>query len=149
MDPLKNGPAVNFYPRMFFVACFVTQCYFQCMSDPVKANFPPEGWIEEKAPNWTPERPVYVLRPPTVSELMAEADEEPDFLELSDYRPVIDRLRSKGFSYREVARWLTGRGIEVSYGTVYRLCTRGLPEEEKDFAQEELRQEEEDELHRN
>lgn len=134
--------------RKVFVARYVTDCYISVMNDST-GKFEPQGWIEEKAPNWTAERPVYILRPPTVAELLAEADEEPNYVELSDYRPVIDRLRAKGFSYREVARWLTGRGIEVSYGTVYRLCTRGLPDDEKDIAAEELHQEEEDETHRN
>ena len=118
------------------------------MSDPDN-DFSTEGWIEEKAHDWTPENPRFILRPPTAAELLAEAEEEPNFIDLSDYRPVIDRLRSKGFSYREVARWLSSRGIQVSYGTIYRLCTRGLSDDERHMAEEELHQENEEEDFRN
>jgi hypothetical protein len=41
---------------------------------------------------------------------------------LSKYREAIVILRSeKGFSYREIARWLSERGIPCDYNEVYRV----------------------------
>lgn len=94
------------------------------------------------------EREVTFARPPSVGELLAEAAEEPNFIDLDEYLPVIEQLREKGFSYREVANWLTARGIEVSYGAVYRLCVRRLAYDEAVIAEQELQEEEDAETHR-
>lgn len=108
----------------------------------------PDNWIKERAADWTPERPSYVMRPPSVGELLSEAEQEPNFIDLAEYWPVVQSLREKGFSYREVANWLTARGIEVSYGAVYRLCTRRLSYKEQELAQMEMEEEEQEEMHR-
>lgn len=79
---------------------------------------------------------------PSVNELLEQVAEEPNFFDLAEYWPVIEQLRNKGFSYREVAKWLSGRGIEVSYGAIYRLCTRRLSDEEKEMADRDFEEEE-------
>ena len=49
---------------------------------------------------------------------------------LQDYRETINTLRDeKGFSFREIADWLTQNGVETDYNSVYRAYTKGMPEE--------------------
>jgi len=49
------------------------------------------------------------MPPPEV--LFQQAEQEPDFRALSAYVDSIRMLRDKGFSYRDIAEWLSERGI--------------------------------------
>lgn len=57
--------------------------------------------------------------PPDV--LFREAEQEADVLALSAYVDSIHLLREKGFSYREIADWLSKRGIDADHNAVYRV----------------------------
>jgi transposase-like protein len=50
-------------------------------------------------------------------------------------------LREKGFSYREIAEWLSDRGVEVDHNAVYRVYTNSLSDHEAYL--EDLREAEE------
>ena len=73
--------------------------------------------------------------------LFREAEQEPDLLTLSAYLDSIQTLREKGFSYREIAHWLSERGVDVDHNAVYRVYTNSLSD--YDAHLEELREAEE------
>ena len=58
--------------------------------------------------------------------LFREAEQEPDFRTLSAYVDSIRTLRDKGFSYREIAHWLSQRGVAVDHNAVYPVYTNSL-----------------------
>jgi len=68
--------------------------------------------------------------PPSVDDLLNEAEQEFDKLQIHQYLPIIHTLRKKNFTFREIAKWLVGRGVEVNYNAVYRAYTRDLSEAE-------------------
>ncbi len=63
---------------------------------------------------------------PSPERLQLEAEGEPNYRDLSSYASVIGTLRGKGFSYREIAEWLSERGLEVDHNAVYRVYTNSL-----------------------
>jgi hypothetical protein len=73
---------------------------------------------------------VVQLEMPPPDALLREAEDEPNYRDLSEYCPVIATLRGKGFSYREIAEWLSERGVELDHNAVYRLYTRNLSDHE-------------------
>ena len=73
--------------------------------------------------------------------LFREAEQEPDFRTLSAYVDSIQMLREKGFSYREIAHWLSERGVDVDHNAVYRVYTNSLSD--YDAHLEDLREAEE------
>jgi hypothetical protein len=73
---------------------------------------------------------VVQLEMPPADALLREAEEEPNYRDLREYCPVIATLRNKGFSYREIAEWLSGRGVELDHNAVYRLYTREMSDYE-------------------
>ena len=77
------------------------------------------------------------LEMPQPEALLREAEEEPNYRDLSEYCPVIATLRGKGFSYREVAEWLSERGVELDHNVVYRLYTRNMSDREAKMEDQE------------
>jgi hypothetical protein len=73
---------------------------------------------------------VVQLEMPPPDALLREAEEEPNYRDLSEYCPVIATLRNKGFSYREIAEWLSERGVGLDHNAVYRLYTREMSDYE-------------------
>lgn len=67
-----------------------------------------------------------VAVPPPPDVLFQEAAQEPDYRTLGAYADSIGMLRSKGFSYREIADWFSDRGIDVDHNAVYRVYTNTL-----------------------
>lgn len=58
---------------------------------------------------------------PNPATLLEMAQREPDAKLIAEYIDVIVHLRLvKHFSYREIADWLTARGLDVDYNAVYR-----------------------------
>jgi hypothetical protein len=57
--------------------------------------------------------------PPDIA--LREAQEEVDQRFLRCYVETMHVLREKGFSYREIADWLTERGVDVDHNEVYRV----------------------------
>ena len=74
---------------------------------------------------------------PPPDALLREAEEEPNYRDLSEYCPVIATLRGKGFSYREIAEWLSERGVELDHNAVYRLYTRNMSDHEAKMEDQE------------
>ncbi len=77
------------------------------------------------------------LEMPPPDALLREAEEEPNYRDLSEYCPVIATLRGKGFSYREIAEWLSERGFELDHNAVFRLSTRNMPDHEAKMVDQE------------
>lgn len=73
--------------------------------------------------------------------LFREAEQEPDLQTLSAYVDSIRVLRDKGFSYREIAHWLSEHGVDVDHNAVYRVYTNSLSD--YDAHLEDLREAEE------
>src|ERR1700704_3175709 len=65
-----------------------------------------------------------VMPPP--EHLLMEAEDEPNYRDLSHYASVIRTLRDKGFSYRDIAEWLSKRGVDVDHNAVYRVYTNSV-----------------------
>jgi hypothetical protein len=63
--------------------------------------------------------------------LLEQAEKEPNRKLLEDYLETISVLRKdKGFSFREIAEWLTQNGVAADYNAVYRVYTKGMPDDE-------------------
>jgi hypothetical protein len=63
--------------------------------------------------------------------LLEQAEKEPNRKLLEDYRETINLLRNdKGFSFREIAEWLAQNGVDADYNAVYRVYTKGMPDDE-------------------
>src|SRR6266513_941782 len=84
-------------------------------------------------------RTAISMPPPEV--LFRQAEQEPDLQTLSAYVDSIQTLRDKGFSYREIAHWLSERGVDVDHNAVYRVYTNSLSD--YDAHLEDLREAEE------
>lgn len=68
--------------------------------------------------------------------MLEEANDEVNQRELAEYSESISVLRHKGLSYREIAEFLTKRGVYADHNAVYRVYTRNM-------SPEDLRNEEE------
>ncbi len=58
------------------------------------------------------------VKRPDPAELLRQALTAPKYPELTPYIKVVYALRSEGMSWRNIASWLTERGIDVSHTTV-------------------------------
>ncbi len=89
---------------------------------------------------------VVHLEFPPPEALLERARGEPNRKLLLEYSEVIHTLRNeKGFSFREIAEWLTDNGVDADYNAVYRVYTKGMhPMDEAQVAQEADEEERED-----
>lgn len=86
--------------------------------------------------------------PPPPHILMEQALDEPNFFDLRPYLGVIATLRSKGFSYRDITKWLIDRGLDTNYSEVYRTYQRSLsPMEAEAEEARTLEEEQQEERH--
>jgi len=133
-------------------------CYFTAMKknqsksktveaakpSPTAAASPAESSPKAEQPNPPPAAPGVLASsswpdsdPPLPEELLELAAEEVDRNLLIDYAAVIDTLREdKGFSFREIAEWLTKNGVPADYNSVYRLYTKGMDNDSKQRVEE-------------
>jgi len=81
--------------------------------------------------------------------LLSEALEEPNYQDLGMYRDAIVALRQKGFSFREIASWLSARDVDADHNAVYRIYTKGLSDDEQFELDRQEEEEAEAEAHRN
>ncbi len=86
---------------------------------------------------------------PPPEELLREAEEEPNYRDLSHYASVIGTLREKGFSYRDIAEWFSQRGVDVDHNAVYRVYTNSLSDYDAHLESEREDQEAQEEAERN
>ena len=86
---------------------------------------------------------------PLPDELLREAEEEPNYRDLSQYASVIGTLREKGFSYRDIADWLSQRGVEVDHNAVYRVYTNSLSDYDAHLESQREDREAQEEAERN
>jgi len=86
---------------------------------------------------------------PPPEELLREAEQEPNYRDLSHYASVIGTLRDKAFSYRDIAEWLSERGVEVDHNAVYRVYTNSLSDYEAALESERIESEAREEALRN
>jgi|SRR5580658_1417704 hypothetical protein len=83
--------------------------------------------------------------PPPPEFLLHEAMGEPDRRLLTEYGETIRVLRAdKRFTFREIAEWLKGRGIECDHNSVYREYTKGMSFQEEKQAEFENEEDEND-----
>jgi transposase-like protein len=86
---------------------------------------------------------------PPPEELFREAEEEPNYRDLSHYADTIRILRDKGFSYRDIAEWMSERGVPVDHNAVYRVFTNSLSDYDAHLESERVDQEAQEEGDRN
>lgn len=90
----------------------------------------------------------FIAMPPP-EDLLREAEEEPNYRDLSQYAAVIGTLRDKGLSYRDIAEWLSERGVPVDHNAVYRVFTNTLSDRDAHEESERAEREAQDEAERN
>jgi len=81
--------------------------------------------------------------------LFQQAEQEPDFHSLSHYADSIRLLRDKGFSYREIAEWLSEHGVHADHNAVYRVHHNNLSDYDSYLEDQRENQEAMDEAERN
>lgn len=59
---------------------------------------------------------------PTPQELLESAENEESRFDLEDYWLSIVTLRKRGWSWRDIADWLTGKGLQIDHSSVYRFA---------------------------
>ena len=67
---------------------------------------------------------------PFPDDLLEEAEQEADHIDLAEYWRVIAKLREKGLTFREIADWLTERNVDADHNAVYRVYTKHLTSEQ-------------------
>jgi hypothetical protein len=73
--------------------------------------------------------PIVTLDNPPPDYLRELAMGEPDRRLLQEYIETIRILRTeKGFTFREIAAWLSENGIKTDHNAVYRAYTKDMPE---------------------
>ena len=94
---------------------------------------PPVVIPQPQAATISKEYPILIEGPnggsiamPPPEALLMEAEQELNYNDFSAYSEVIRTLRNKRFSYREIAEWLSDRGVPVDHNAVYRIYTKGL-----------------------
>lgn len=102
----------------------------------------------ENAQPQSPASSVVTENSPPPPEMLYEmAKGEEDRRILDEYIGAIQVLRDeKRFSFREIAEWLSGNGVETDHNAVYRAYLRHVPpqfqeEFERDVALEEMQEE--------
>lgn len=58
-------------------------------------------------------------------EILAAAKEAPAKVQLDEYREAIESLRDKGYTWREIADFLSERGVSVDHTRIYRMFGDG------------------------
>jgi hypothetical protein len=86
---------------------------------------------------------------PLPEALYREAEGEPDQQALGHYVDTIRLLRDKSFSYREIAEWLSERGVDADYNAVYRAYMKALSDREQALEAEREAEEDREEASRN
>jgi hypothetical protein len=84
--------------------------------------------------------------PPEV--IFLEAEAEPDFRSLAQYKDSIRVLRNKRLSYREIAEWLSERGVSADHNSVYRVYTKSLSDYDAALEAQRVDEEDRDEAQR-
>ena len=79
---------------------------------------------------------------PHPDSLLMEAEQEPNYRDLAEYTSVIGKLREKGFTFRDIAEWLTERGVEADHNAVYRVYAKNMSDLE---AMQEAQRDEDEE----
>lgn len=82
--------------------------------------------MKRKTNNSRQKTPVAPLHFPDPHELLEQAEDEVGHSDLKQYLRVIVTLRSKGFSFREIAEWLGKRGVPTNHNSVYHVFTKNV-----------------------
>lgn len=83
--------------------------------------------------------------PPPPEYVYEDAMNEPDRRVLRDYSETIRLLREKGFTFREIAEWLNGRGIDADHNAVYRVYVKTMDPVYMQEIEREMEEEEREE----
>jgi transposase-like protein len=70
-------------------------------------------------------------------DLLEEAEQEPNHLDLDEYWQVIAKLREKGLTFREVAEWLAERNVHADHNAIYRVYTKHLSPDQAEAEERE------------
>jgi hypothetical protein len=86
---------------------------------------------------------------PSPDQLFHEAEDEPNYRNLSAYSDTIGLLREKGLSYREIAEWFSQRRVDVDHNAVYRVYRNSLSDYDAHLESEREDREAQEEAERN
>ncbi len=93
-----------------------------------KPSPPPRGNDDKP-----PAVPAPLADIPAPDAFLAEATNEPKRKLITDHTRTIKVLRDeKRFTFRQIAEWLTDRGIETDHSSVYRAYMSAVPDEQRD-----------------
>lgn len=90
---------------------------------------------------------IETMPPPEA--LFLQAERETDNRTLGQYVDSIRVLRDKSFSYREIAEWLSKRGVEADHNAVYRVHMKSLSDYDAHLEAQREEDEARDEADRN
>ncbi|MDR3402194.1 MAG: hypothetical protein P4L99_06810 [Chthoniobacter sp.] len=80
-----------------------------------------------------PASPAPDAEAPPIEAFLEEAKKETKRKLISDHIDTIKLLRDeKRFTFRDIAEWLTARGIETDHSAVYRAYLSSIPAEHRD-----------------
>lgn len=71
---------------------------------------------------------------PDPSGLLAAAKDEMPQLYLDDYIETIHELRAKCFTFRQIADWLTKRGVQADHNSVWRVYAKRMSNAEMELS---------------
>jgi hypothetical protein len=74
---------------------------------------------------------------PFPNDLLEEAEQEPNHLDLDEYWQVIAKLREKGLTFREIAEWLAERNVHADHNAIYRVYTKHLSPDQAEAEERE------------
>ncbi len=73
---------------------------------------------------------------PSPEALLEMAQQEPSLVDMWRYLESIRVLRRKGYSFREIAAWLSAAGVPTNHNTVYRIFKQSMGEGEREIFEE-------------
>jgi hypothetical protein len=76
---------------------------------------------------------------PFPDDLLEEAEQEPNHLDLDEYWQVIAKLREKGLTFREISDWLAERNVHADHNAVYRVYTKHVSPDQVESEEREHR----------
>jgi transposase len=59
-----------------------------------------------------------------IKAILDDAKKQPSKIHLEDYREIIEVLRDKGYTWREVATFLNDRDVQVDHTTIYKMMRK-------------------------
>jgi len=67
---------------------------------------------------------AHLSEPQHLRDILEEAKKQPKKESLSEYKETIEVLRNKGYTWRDISKFLNDRGVETDHTKIYRMMQR-------------------------